>query len=171
MEKKPNTKHFLSKQDKQNLIFLYQKGFKFREIAKKIGSTTRQVKEHIRRYENKIVNKFSPEEDAIIISKYQEGITKEWQLLQFIPTKEPYMIRNRIKSLIRKGLINNDLVVPMKSFQLVNPVNDSGYQSLDLPVLHPLEFPDPMFEIDGCQYGQEDFVVDTYIDTPHIEES
>ena len=135
--KKSNTKHFLTKEDKVKLIALYQEGRKFRDIAREIGSSTRQVKETVRRFENNVVKKFTPEEDQIIREKYLSGMTKEWQIWTFIPNKEPYMIRNRIKSLLRKNLMfnNNEKVDEFDSLIPSVQSNENSYignSSIDL---------------------------------------
>ena len=143
---KSGTKRFLTKLEKQKLIELYEKGFKLRDIAKNIGSSTRQVKEHVRRYENNIVKKFTPEEDDIIRAKYLAGMTKEWQIWTFIPNKEPYMIRNRIKTLLRKNLMYKETThVPEDElFVSIIPQEETDNTYIDI---EPIDFHESQYDL------------------------
>ena len=165
-EKQTVSKHFLSKQDKRKLIFLYKKGFTYKEIGKQLGATTRQIKEHVRRFEKNIIKNFTPEEDQIIREKYLSGMVKEWQIWAYIPNKEPYMIRNRIKTLLKKNL----MYYPNTTHQ--KEENETlSWDPIDQPIsyleLNEIDIHDNYFNEEEMPLERNEFLVDSYyeIDT------
>ena len=120
---------------------------KTKDIAEIFRISPRQVSTVIRESKRCQTNKFTREEEEKIIQLYREGITKEFDIAKLIPSKAPWMIRNRIKMLLRKGLLQK---YPFECFvQEINNVNPP----ID-DVIHPVEdynfTDDNISQVDSC---------------------
>ena len=98
-------KKFFTSAEKAEIKRLRETGLNSKEIAEIFKTTPRHIRDLLR-YLNKDYNpNFTQEEDNKLIKYYNTGITKEWALREYFPNKLPYMIRNRIRSLLKKGVI------------------------------------------------------------------
>ena len=94
-------KMFLTKTQLIQVQDMYKNGMKTKEIALAVGSTPRQIAQHIRQYKQGKVKEWTWEEDEVLKANYLSGNVKEWSIVKFLPRKEAYMVRNRIRYLLR----------------------------------------------------------------------
>ena len=104
-------RNFLKK-DTINEIIKLSKRMSPKDIAAKFHLSNRHVNDIIRLNNKNQVNVFSPEEDKALIHYYHQGYVKPSELSKLMPTKAPWMIRNRIKVLKNRMLID-DTQIPM----------------------------------------------------------
>ena len=75
------------------------------EISKMLNLSYRQVRTFVTQIQRNQENKFTQSEDFLLTYLYLNGITKESLLARYIPTKAPWMIRNRLKFLQKQKMI------------------------------------------------------------------
>ncbi|EAY12805.1 hypothetical protein TVAG_221580 [Trichomonas vaginalis G3] len=95
--KKGTSKRFITEGEEKLIEALHAVGKDPEYIAKRVGNSVRKVKNYIKGIENGVTKVFSIEEDIILVQKLREGIVKAAKLVLFLPSKQDWMIRNRIK--------------------------------------------------------------------------
>ena len=102
---KKNIKKFLTFEEKNEIQKMVKCGQYPTEISKKLNISYRKVRSYIKEIVNAQTNTFTEEDDKLIIHLYKNGVTKESMIAKQMPSKAPWMIRNRIKKLIKKNII------------------------------------------------------------------
>ena len=97
---------FLTDEQKQQIIAFSAQKLKMSEIATKLNISARQVRTVIAENKRGKSQKFTKDEDLMIIMLFNRGITKECEMIKYIPSKAAWMVRNRIALLKRKGIIS-----------------------------------------------------------------
>ena len=106
--KKKNSKYFLSSHDKSRIDKLVSENVSNKEISKMLSLKFRQVSSYVLERARGQVNKFTEEEDHELIHLCNQGIIKPAIISRLMKTKAPWMIRNRIKQLKKRKLIQID---------------------------------------------------------------
>ena len=107
---KTRLKRFLSQAEIDKIISMKQQNIPTKEIAEELGITTRHVRDIYNANRPEIQKEFTTEEDFILFDQIlNQNITSPAKIRKFIPNKQLYMIRNRIKYLNKIGLLK---VVP-----------------------------------------------------------
>ena len=106
-------KVFLNKEQRDKIQELKQYGKTPKEIAIMFNTTPRHIRDVLRSLNPNITKDFTEEEEKLLIELCQNGNYKEWELKKnFFQNKMPYMIRNKIKTLRSKGILQ--IAQPMK---------------------------------------------------------
>lgn len=106
--KRNGSKKFLKSDELKEIFALFRQGMCYEEIAKKTGVNVRAVTEHIYMHNRGQVNQWTPFEDTLLIKYYKLGMTRPARLSRILTAKAPWMIRNRIKNLKKKNILEND---------------------------------------------------------------
>ena len=109
-------KNFLSEAQKRQIMDLAKAGMKNGEIAKMFSTNSRQIATYLRQQKNGMVNKFTEEEDRLLIYHYTHTSIKEAEIKRYFPRKTAWMIRNRISLLKRKNKLS-DVILPTVEIQ------------------------------------------------------
>ena len=101
-------KNFLSADDKENIDRLIKENKTSDEIAKILNFSHRQVRTYMKQRDLKQTNRFTVEEDILILFLYNNGITKEAKIAKHIPSKAPWMIRNRLRKMSKDHMLKKE---------------------------------------------------------------
>ena len=143
------TKQFFKPEQKEEILQLHKEGKKPKEIAQIFQTTARHIRDIVKSLNPNIASEFTEEEEILLIKLYNEGITKEWELKKlYFKNKMPYMVRNKIKTLINKGILT---FIPPAA-----PVKVGKVESLDISFFQdnsqiPI-FPEIDMEVDISNY-------------------
>ena len=102
---KNTKKNFLSNEDKQRIIAWKNQRKGNAEIANLLNISKRQVSSFLMQIESGQTNEWDREEMETLYFYYRNGVCKESQLKKYLPKKSVWMIRNKIKSLIKRGCL------------------------------------------------------------------
>ena len=97
-----------TEEDINKMVEMKNSGSKTKEIADTLGYSARQVREALKRRRRSQTKVWTQEEIQILKDKYRQGFITVKQLKPFLPYKADFSIRNKIKSLKKKGLLNED---------------------------------------------------------------
>ena len=113
-------KRFLTEEEICQLKQLHEKGWKPQKIAARFNITKRHVKDLLKNNAENVDKKYTHEENQIIIQKVvNENITSPAEIKKFLPNKALYMVRNQIKKLQRRGLLDKS-TYPMVGSMVLN---------------------------------------------------
>lgn len=102
-------RNFMSPDTKTEILRLAKEGKTHKEISDLVGCGLRQVTNYVKENQKGQVNVFTEEEDEKLIDLYLRGVVKESQISKIIPTKAPWMIRNRIRLFKKTGRLEEKL--------------------------------------------------------------
>ena len=121
---KNKVKKFLTNEQKNEIYQMVMAGKYPTEISKKLDISYRKVRSYIKEITHGQTNTFTKEDDDLIIRLYKSGVTKESLIAKHMQNKASWMIRNRIKKLKRK-LILDDISTDSKQQSTDCYVEDS----------------------------------------------
>ena len=113
MQREKRKKQFLNREQKEKIKELKNCGKTPKEIAIIFNTTPRHIRDVLRSMSPDISNKFTEEEEMLLIQLLQNGNSNEWTLKKyFFQNKMPYTIRNKIKTLKNRGIITKSVEFP-----------------------------------------------------------
>ena len=114
MEREKRKKQFLNREQKEKIKELKSCGKTPKEIAVIFNTTPRHIRDVLRSMSPDISNKFTEEEEMLLVHLIQNGNYNEWTLKKhFFQNKMPYTIRNKIKTLKKRGVITKSEEYPI----------------------------------------------------------
>ena len=147
---------FLNESEKAQLILLYKQGKTISQIAEILRTNMRQVREHIKRYKQRYVTEFTAEEIERLRFLYSHGVIKESMLKPYFPTKDTYMIRNKIRNMKKKNMLFPDTITqqPLPNVHSNDCSQSFGYFQTNQ---------NPIIDIQGCFFDES--LDDGFLDT------
>lgn len=94
---------FLTKEVIDRICALKEQGCSVATIAEEVNISQRAVKDKLSELSQKQTNEWSKEEIEILIKLYQKGFRKPSDFKNYLTHKAGWMIRNKIKKLIKNG--------------------------------------------------------------------
>ena len=125
-------KQFTTDDDNKLISIIQQKGINdWKLIAELMGNkTVRQCRNRYNQLEDKIANKWTPEEDKIIISKFKEIGPKWVSISKLLHNRTPRSVKNRWLSLIKnykKENIEDDCDLIFSNLFPIEETNEVDY--------------------------------------------
>lgn len=151
-------RNFLTDAQRRCIIELGMQSIKTSEIAARFHISPRQVRTVINEHKNGQCNKFTKEDDELILRLYSLGMTKESEISKHIKSKSLWMIRNRIKFFRRNGKLP------------VTPANDNHFNTYTPQAFESIhEIADNSFADEGISQVAE--IIPISIDSRLVNES
>lgn len=130
-------RNFLNPEEKEEIERLMKNGFDAIYIASKVHHSERQIKNYIRERQKNAENRFTREQDRLIIQQIQQGNNSPTKIANLLDNKADWMVRNRIKLFKRKShgfenLLDIDLFLDQFHDKMEEKKCIDIYQSIDI---------------------------------------
>ena len=99
---------FKTKEEIDRIAELNAKGYSPSVISAMLGISERAVKDKLSEINKGQTNEWTDDERETLIRLYQNGIRKPSSFKPFLEHKADWMIRNKIKKLVKKGVLKPD---------------------------------------------------------------